>query len=223
MHVFITGTDTGVGKTYVTARIIRGLRARGVDAVGFKPLCCGSRDDAEALRAASGDALSLNEVNPVWLRAPAAPYAAAMIENRAVDLDAIHETFARLHERHASVIVEGVGGWLVPIRRDYTVADLAAGWKLPVVVVAANRLGALNHTALTVQAVRAAGLPCAGVILNDLPPSVSPRDSGDEHGDLLARTTNGGVLADWLQVPILAIVGTGQADISIDLSKLSGM
>ena len=223
MKVFITGTDTGVGKTYVTARIIRGLRARGVDAVGFKPLCCGSRDDAEMLRAAADDVLALNEVNPVWLRAPAAPYAAAMIENRAVDLDAIHETFARLCERHATVVVEGVGGWLVPIRRDYTVADLAAGWKLPVIVVAANRLGALNHTALTVQAIRAASLSCVGVILNDLPDTEMPGDSFDEQGDLLARTTNGEVLADWLQVPILATVGQGHAGISIDLSTVSGL
>ena len=166
MSVFITGTDTNVGKTYVTAGLVRALRARGVDAVGFKPLCCGSRDDAEILQAASGHVLSLNDVNPVWLRAPAAPYAAALIENRSIDLDLIRETFQRLRQRHASVLVEGVGGWLVPIRHDYTTADMASEWGLPVVVVVSNRLGALNHAALTVRAVREAGLDCAGLILN---------------------------------------------------------
>ena len=149
-HLFITGTDTGVGKTYVTARLVRGLRARGVDAVGFKPICCGGRDDAELLHEASGSALTLNEINPVWLRAPVAPYAASLIENRAVDLDLIRETYARLCERHETVLVEGVGGWLVPVRQDLTMADLAAEWRLPVVLVVGNRVGSLNQTALTI-------------------------------------------------------------------------
>ena len=115
MNAFITGTDTGVGKTYATARLIRRLRAQGLDTVGFKPICCGARDDAEVLRAAADDALTLNEVNPVWLRTPAAPYTAAMIENRPIDLALIREGFASLRARHSSVLVEGVGGWLVPI------------------------------------------------------------------------------------------------------------
>ena len=93
--------------------------------MGYKPICCGPRDDAEILRAAADDALALNEVNPVWLRTPAAPYTAALIENRPVDLALIREGFAALRARHGSVLVEGVGGWLVPIARDYTVADLA--------------------------------------------------------------------------------------------------
>ena len=79
----------------------------------------------------------------------------------------IHETFARLRSAHESVIVEGVGGWLVPITRDYFVSDLAADFGLPVVVVVANRLGALNHTFLTVESILARGLECAGIILNE--------------------------------------------------------
>ena len=217
MSVFITGTDTNVGKTYVTARLLRALRARGVDAVGFKPLCCGSRDDAEALRAASGDALSLNETNPVWLRAPAAPYAAALIESRSIDLDLIRETFLNLRARHGTVLVEGVGGWLVPILRDYTVADLAAEWRLPVVIVVGNRLGALNHAALTVQATRTAGLACAGLILNDVPTPVA--SAGDDSGETLARTTNPGVLSEWLGSKILGEVAEGQDDLSGVVSK----
>lgn len=217
MNLFITGTDTGVGKTHVTARLLRALRARGVDAVGFKPLCCGSRDDAEALRAASDHALELNEVNPVWLRAPAAPYTAALIENRSIDLDLIRDVFTRLCARHATVLVEGVGGWLVPILRDYTMGDLAAGWSLPVVVVAANRLGALNHTALTTSAVRAAGVSCVGIILNDGPRAAPTADEDDVQ--TIARTTNASVLADWLNIPVLACVEPNQSDLSSAVSK----
>ena len=216
MHCFITGTDTDVGKTYVTTRLIRALRARGVDAVGFKPLCCGSRDDAEALRAAADNTLTLNEVNPVWLRAPAAPFAAALIENRTIDLDLIHEMFVRLRTRHAAVVVEGVGGWLVPIRHDYTAANLADAWQLPVIVVVKNVLGALNHTALTVQAIRATGLSCAGLILNNPPPVGVPNG---EEVQMLARTTNFGVLTEWLGLPILAELQPDQDGLSSVVSK----
>ncbi len=217
MHFFITGTDTDVGKTYVTVRLLRALRARGVDAVGFKPLCCGSRDDAEKLRAAADDALSLNEVNPVWLRAPAAPFAAALVENRTVDVDLIRETFERLRTRHDAVLVEGVGGWLVPITRVFTMADLAREWRLPVIVVVKNALGALNHTALTVQAVSTAGLHCAGLILND--PPRADGSPGVEEVQIIAKTTNSGVLSEWLKAPILAEVQQAQDELSNVVSK----
>lgn len=212
LHLFVTGTDTGIGKTYVTARLVRGLRAQGIDAVGFKPLCCGGRDDAETLLAAADGALSLNEVNPVWLRAPVAPYAASLIENRAVDLDLIRETYRRLRARHTAVLVEGVGGWLVPIRQDFTTADLAAEWGLPVVVVVGNRLGSLNHTALTVRAICASGLDCLGLILNSgAPPSREP----PVDDQTLAQATNCGVLETWLGVPVLASVEAGQSDVGV--------
>ena len=206
MNAFITGTDTGVGKTYVTARLIRRLRAQGLDTVGFKPICCGSREDAEILRAASGDAVELNEVNPVWLRTPAAPYTAAMIENRTVDLALVRETFAGLRARHDSVLVEGVGGWLVPITRGYTVADLAAEFALPVIVVVKNRLGALNHAALTVHHLRSLALTCAGLILNDGLPTAE--DAGEPQG--IAMSTNPGVLEETLRLPVLFTLIAGQ-------------
>ena len=205
MNAFITGTDTGVGKTYVTALLIRHLRARGLDAVGFKPICCGSREDAEILHTAAGGALSLNEVNPVWFRAPAAPYAASLIENRAVDLALIHEQYAALRARHEAVLVEGVGGWLVPIRTDYTVADLARDCGLPVVVVVHNRLGALNHTALTVRHIQSSGLECAGLVLNDGPSAASSADESNG----IAPATNASILEEWLRVPILHTVSSG--------------
>ena len=209
MNAFVTGTDTSVGKTYVTARLIRRLRAGGLDTVGFKPICCGSREDAEILRAAADNVLSVNEVNPVWLRTPAAPYTAALIENRPVDLALVRETLVTLRARHGSVLVEGVGGWLVPIQTDYTVADLAReiGW--PVIIVVKNRLGALNHAALTLRQVQAAGLDCAGLILNDGPAASAP----EEDAEAIAKTTNGAVLEAWLGMPLMFEVRTEQAAI----------
>ena len=193
---FITGTDTGVGKTYVVSRMIRALRKDGIDAVGMKPICCGDRDDAEVIYRASGGVVPLNDINPVWLRTPAAPYTAAMIEGRTIDLALIRESFERLQSSHQRVIVEGVGGWRVPIARNYFVSDLARDFALPVVVVVSNRLGAINHTLLTVDAIRAAGLECAGIILNQ-----SDAESAD-----VAKTTNRGIIEDVSQVAILAEV-----------------
>ncbi len=211
MHAFITGTDTGVGKTFVTSLLVRGLRAKGVDAVGFKPICCGSRDDAEELRQASDGALTLNEANPVWLRTPAAPYVAAIIEERMIDLALIRQTYETLRARHQAVLVEGVGGWLVPILRDYAVADLAIEFALPVIVVVANRLGALNHTALTLESLRQRGVSCTGVILNHLAPPVAT----DEGVESVAQATNRSVLEEWLQVPILHEIGRDQASVTV--------
>ena len=208
MHAFITGTDTGVGKTFVTALLLRGLRAKGVDAVGYKPICCGSRDDAEILRSASGNVLTLNEVNPVWLRTPAAPYVAALIENRLIDLALIREVYGILRARHQAVLVEGVGGWLVPILHDYSVADFARDLALPVIVVVANRLGALNHSALTLESVRSHGATCAGLILNEC-------GAGADEMNSVATVTNRGVLEECLRAPILHEIGRDQTELKV--------
>jgi dethiobiotin synthetase len=211
MNWFITGTDTGVGKTYVTALLLRSLRKAGVDAVGFKPICCGTREDAEILRAAGDPSVMLDDINPLWLRPPAAPYVAAMIENRPVALHAIQHAFRALRSRFTSVLVEGAGGWLVPIRRDYFIADLAADFGLPVVVVVRNRLGALNHTLLTIRHIQAYGLACAGVILNN---SDTPTPADPD----IARTTNRAILEDLLgDIPILFEIQPGQSHVDLAL------
>lgn len=191
MSFFITGTDTGVGKTYVTRLILESLRAEGIDAVGYKPISCGDRDDAAILAEVSGN-LPLETVNPVHLKSALAPYVAAMLENHPVNPAELTGGFHQLANRHATVIVEGAGGWEVPIAPAYRVSDLAADLGLPVVVVAANKLGALNHIILTVHAIQARGLVCAGIVLNQL------EDEMDT-----AMITNKGVVEDLTGVPLL--------------------
>ena len=191
MSFFVTGTDTGVGKTYVTRLILETLRREGIDAVGYKPVACGDREDATELAAASGG-LSLDEVNPVYLNTPVAPYVAGLLENRTIDPSELLAGFHHLAAAHTEVIVEGAGGWEVPLAPNYRISDLAKDLGLPVIVVAGNRLGALNHILLTVNAIRATGLSCAGIILNQL----------DDELDT-AMITNKGVIEDLTGVPLL--------------------
>lgn len=208
MNFFITATDTGAGKTFVTSLLVRGLRKEGIDVAPFKPICCGGREDAEVLASACGGRLPLNAINPVWLRAPAAPYAASLMESRAVDLDLIRQNFRELRNAFGSVLVEGIGGWLVPITRDYFVSDLAAEFGLPVVVVVSNRLGALNHAMLTVRNIQTCGLECAGIILNQVEAAF-----GDP-----ATATNRAILEEIAGVPILFEVAHGQRTLELGLA-----
>ncbi len=204
MNLFLTGTDTNVGKTYVAALLVRALRQSGRDCVGLKPICCGGREDAELLHAEAAGVIALNDINPVWLRTPAAPYTAAVIENRAIDLMLIRESFGRARSAHASLIVEGVGGWRVPIARDYFVGDLAEEFGLPIAIVVANRLGAINHTLLTIESIQARGLPCAGLILNRITPE-----------DDVATATNRSMLEELSSLPVLAEIGYGQTTLPL--------
>jgi dethiobiotin synthetase len=192
VSVFVTGTDTGVGKTSFTVWLLRRLRERGMSCAGYKPICCGDRDDASRLHSESSDGLTLDEANPLWLRTPAAPLTAATLERRVVDLAVLRDGFGRLAERFDFVAVEGVGGWMVPITPEYFSNDLAADLRLPVIVIAHNRLGCLNHILLTVRCIQSAGLRCAGVVLNDLTKEVDT-----------ASTTNAEILQRCLTLPIL--------------------
>ncbi len=199
MNYFITGTDTGVGKTYFTALLTQSLRRRGQDTLALKPLCCGDRDDVEILRRASDDTATEDEINPVWLAAPTAPLVAAQRENREIDFSSLVSWFAGIRAQRKSLLVEGAGGWLVPLTRTQTVADLAVEFRLPVLVVVANRLGCLNHALLTIESIRARGLICAGLILNSL--------TAD---DSIAAATNRATLEEVCDVPILAELLPGQ-------------
>ena len=167
MNYFITGTDTNAGKTYATCLMLEELRRQGIDAVGYKPVSCGDRDDATRLAAASGG-LPIEEINPLHLNTPVAPLVAGMLENHPVDPQILIDGYHQLAAKHTQVLVEGAGGWEVPIASNFRVSDLAKALNLPVILVVANRLGALNHTLLSVDAICAKGLKCAGIILNQL-------------------------------------------------------
>jgi dethiobiotin synthetase len=168
--LFVTGTDTGVGKTEVACAIVAAARAAGLDAVGMKPAQSGVEpgvpSDAERLRAAAGDVEPLEAVCPYTFAAPLAPGVAARLEGRPVSLGTIVDAARALAARHAAVVVEGAGGLLVPLGERETFADLAAALALPVLVVARAGLGTVNHTALTCEALARRGLAVAGVVLN---------------------------------------------------------
>lgn len=198
-HYFITGTDTDAGKTYVTCLLLEDLRRQGVDAVGYKPFSCGDRADPLRLQQAAGGTPSLEEINPVFLKVPASPYAAALMENKTLDLQPALLGFHHLTAAHSVVLVEGAGGWEVPVTSYATMADFAQRLGLPVIVVVNNRLGALNHTILTVRNIQARGLTCAGLILNHVADERHP-----------ASISNRMVLQSFLDVPVLAEVMHGE-------------
>jgi dethiobiotin synthetase len=202
MNYFITGTDTDAGKTYVTCLLLEALKREGKRAVGFKPFCCGDRMDAEHLLQASAAGVSVDQVNPLWLKVPAAPYAAALMENRVIDFDSIRAAYDHLDGQFETVLVEGAGGWEVPLAAGMTVADYAQNLGLPVIVVVNNKLGALNHALLTVKNIQARGLECAGIILNYVCDERDP-----------ASISNRAVLASFSEVPVLAEVMHGETEI----------
>ncbi len=198
MHFFVTGTDTGVGKTWFSRLLIESLRVEGIASAGYKPVCSGDRADALALAEASGG-LDPDTVNPVWFRAPVAPYVAGLLENRSLDPALLTAGFHRLAATHPAVIVEGAGGWRVPLAEDYAISDLAADLALPVILVVGNRLGALNHAILTVESIRTRGLEVAGLVINHL------EDELDT-----AAITNKGVISRLTGAPLLAEIIHGQ-------------
>lgn len=167
--IFITGTDTGVGKTYVTAALLAELRRRGVRAAAFKPIACGSggRHDAEIYAGIMKCEQPLDVINPICLRHPLAPSVAARLEHQRIDLRRIRDCYRHLASTYSIVLVEGAGGLLVPIRDHYFVADLAKSLKLPLLVVARLGLGTINHSLLTVRQARAMRLQVCGIVLND--------------------------------------------------------
>jgi dethiobiotin synthetase len=178
--LFVTGTDTGVGKTVVACALIRALRAAGVDAGGMKPVETGVGEagplDALALQAATGGADPLELVCPQRFALPAAPAVAAAAAGRAVDLASIRAAFDRLAARHDCVIAEGAGGLLVPIAKGFQMADLARELGLALLVVARSRLGTINHTLLTLEAARGRGLGMAGVVASHADGEISAAD-----------------------------------------------
>jgi dethiobiotin synthetase len=200
--LFITGTDTGVGKTYVTAALLAELRRRRVRAVAFKPIACGvgGRHDAEIYAALMNHEQPLDVINPIYLRHPLAPSVAARLERKRIDFQRIRRTYRQLADEYTIVLVEGAGGLMVPIRENYLVADLAKALDLPLLVVARLGLGTINHSVLTVRMARAMGLKVNGIVLNDT--------IGGKRG--LAERTNIRTVPELCRVPLLGVMPHGK-------------
>jgi dethiobiotin synthetase len=181
---FVTGTDTEVGKTCISAALLHWLAGQGLRSAGFKPVAAGmttidgepANEDVRALRDAGSVALSDAEVGPCQLDAACAPHIAAALQGQSIDRAALHPAALALGARADRVVVEGVGGFCVPLGPDWDSADLACDLGLPVLLVVGLRLGCINHALLTAEAVRARGLSLAGWVGNTVDPSMTRLD-----------------------------------------------
>jgi dethiobiotin synthetase len=171
--IFITGTDTGVGKTVVSAAISLCLKHRGVDVGVMKPVSTGGNGDIQYLARACGCQDEHQLINPICMKIPAAPLVAARASRVSIKLDKIWDAYRTLSRRHEFMIVEGIGGILVPITSNFYVVDMIKKINLPVVIVAKAGLGTINHTLLTVQAAVARRIRLKGIILNDISNEIS--------------------------------------------------
>ncbi len=171
MSYFVTGTDTGVGKTLVSCALLHAFAAQGRRVAGFKPVAAGCgedgrNDDAQALLAASSLPLRYEQVNPCCLHAAIAPHLAARLAGATIEFSPIVRAYRQLAGQVDVVVAEGAGGFLVPLNERQDGADLARALGLPVIMVVGMRLGCLNHALLTVRAIGESGLECAGWVAN---------------------------------------------------------
>ncbi len=223
--VFIAGTDTGIGKTLIACALLRGLALTGLRTVGMKPVAAGARfrrgvwynDDVEHLRAAANVDAPRQTINPYCFGPPIAPHIAAREAGIAVRLSVIARNYARLAALSDVVVVEGVGGLLVPLGPRLNAAAIPVRLNLPVVLVVGLRLGCLNHALLTVEAAQARGLQLAGWIANAIDPVMVRRD---ENLDALRRA---------IPAPLLGIVkNTAKPDPdrvarTLDISRINAV
>ncbi len=209
---FITGTDTGVGKTFVSSALLRHLAKQHPRVVGMKPVAAGTtnqaiadNEDSIALRQASTVQVPPELDNPYCLTQPISPHLAAQAQNQTIDIALICQRYQALKQRADCVVVEGAGGFLVPLSPTHTGADLALALNLPVVLVVGMRLGCLNHALLTAQAIHACGLHLAGWVANHIDPHMS------------AQNDNVNTLRQRLKAPLWARIayGAGPIDWSI--------
>ncbi len=175
--LFVTGTDTGVGKTRVALALIRALRARGLRVAAMKPVAAGCapgglNEDVTALLQAANATADIRDVNPYAFEPAIAPHIAAQQAGVRIEVGVIADAFARLAAAADVVVVEGAGGWRVPLNEDEDMADLAQRLGLPVVLVVGLRLGCLNHAMLTAESIAQRHLPWAGWVGNQIDPTM---------------------------------------------------
>ena len=202
--IFITGTDTEIGKTVVAGGLAAALKAAEVDVGVMKPIASGGvehrgrivSEDALFLKRAAQVDDALDLINPICLRHPLAPSVAAEIEGVSIDPQKIDEAFAELCQKHEFIVVEGVGGIAVPICEEMLVADMTQRFQLPLLIVARPNLGTINHTVLTVEFARSYNLEICGIVLN----------ASQEEPKGLAEKTNPKELERLTNLPILGTV-----------------
>lgn len=190
---FITGTDTDVGKSHVACALIAAFATLGKRAAPMKPIAAGTvcvdgvemNADVVALRAVSGSTAALSDINPYCFSQAMAPHIAAQSENVVVEMDVIRAAFDRLKAASDTVVVEGAGGFLVPMSARQSMAEVPTALGLEVILVAGMRLGVLNHALLTVEAIRSRGLTLAGWVANTM--TATPMPAFDENLATLAR------------------------------------
>lgn len=200
---FITGTDTGVGKTLSSSALLEALGQAGIRAIGMKPVASGAEpdatgmlvnDDVAHLQAASRIEAPASALCPYLFRLAIAPHLAAVAEGREIALEPILAAYAALRQRADTVVVEGVGGFRVPLSPGFDTADLAQALGLPVILVVGMRLGCLNHALLTIEAIQARGLTLAGWVASSIDP------------DMLAAAANLDTLHRYIDAPLLGHV-----------------
>lgn len=199
---FIAGTDTEIGKTFVACALLHALRRRGLSAVGMKPVAAGvdgdgRNEDVEQLIAAASGAAPRELVNPYCFRAAVAPHIAAAEEGMVIELPRIAAALAQLQAQAEAVLVEGVGGFCVPLGPRLDTADLAVALGLPVILVVGMRLGCLSHALLTQEAIAARGLTLAGWVANRIDPAMARFDE------------NLAALRERLRAPLLGVIPHG--------------
>jgi dethiobiotin synthetase len=188
LRLFVTGTDTGVGKTRTAAALCVAYAARDKRVAGMKPVASGCvqteaglrNEDAEALLAAMTVRAAYGDVNPYAFEPAIAPHIAAMEAGRPIDFGLLDGCYERLCLQSDVIIVEGAGGWLAPLDATRTFADLAVRWQLDVVLVVGLRLGCLNHALLTAEAIEARGLKLAGWVGNSVDPDFERREANTD-------------------------------------------
>ena len=193
--IFIAGTDTGVGKTIVAGALAAALRLKGLRVGVMKPVACGSWGDSEFLKkcAQSDDALST--ITPVYLKNPLSPNVAAAMEKKKIDLRKIDNAFKILTKKYEHLVIEGCGGLLVPIHDDFLLIDLIRRFQSRCVLVSRSGLGAINHSLLSVEALKKRNIETAGILFNRL--------SGGAWGG--AEKTNPSVISKIAHVPSLGV------------------
>lgn len=220
--IFITGTDTGIGKTVVTTGLVAALQQQGYDIGAMKPFQSGAVESSNRLLAPDLEFIlktteltaNYDLMNPVRLSLPLAPSVAAELEGVEINIEEVEAAYKRLQKEYQALIVEGAGGLMVPLAENFLIPDLIKLFSLPVVVVARPNLGTINHTVLTVKAARQLGLEVIGVIINGL----------KENKAGLAEETNPELIEELADIPVLGTVpyreAIGDESEEVDLGRL---